>query len=189
MPLVSVLAMLAIAACAVATAADPTAAATASPLDFTLKDSKGQDYPLAQHKGKVVLLVNVASKCGLTAQYKALQALHEKYQAQGLVVIGIPANNFGGQEPGSDSEIQTFCSTKYNVTFPVLAKVSVKGSDITPLYDWLTTKSAKPGAIGWNFAKFLVGRDGKLGERFDPQTAPDAPELVKAVEQALAAKP
>ena len=189
MPLVSVLAMLAIAACAVATAADPTAAATASPLDFTLKDSKGQDYPLAQHKGKVVLLVNVASKCGLTAQYKALQALHEKYQGQGLVVIGIPANNFGGQEPGSDSEIQTFCSTKYNVTFPVLAKVSVKGSDITPLYEWLTTKSAKPGAIGWNFAKFLVGRDGKLVERFDPQTAPDAPELVKAVEQALAAKP
>jgi len=189
MPLVSALAVLALAACAVATAADPAAIPPAAPLGFILTDSKGQAYPLAQHKGKVVLLVNVASKCGLTPQYKALQALHEKYQAQGLVVIGIPANNFGGQEPGSDAEIQTFCSTTYNVTFPVLAKVSVKGADITPLYDWLTTKSAKPGAIGWNFAKFLVGRDGALSDRFDPQVAPDAPELVKAIERALAAKP
>ena len=189
MPLASILAVLALTACAVVTAADTGAAVPAGPLDFTLKDSKGQDYPLAQHKGKAVLLVNVASKCGLTKQYEALQALHAKYQGQGLVVIGIPANNFGGQEPGTDDEIQTFCSTKYSVTFPVLAKVSVKDADITPLYDWLTTKSSKPGPIGWNFAKFLIGRDGTLSERFDPQVAPDSPELVKAVEQALAAKP
>ena len=189
MPLASILAVLALTACAVATAADPGAAAPAGPLDFTLKDSKGQDYPLAQHKGKVVLLVNVASKCGLTKQYDALQALHAKYQGQGLVVIGIPANNFGGQEPGTDAEIQTFCSTKFNVTFPVLAKVSVKGADITPLYQWLTTASPKPGEIGWNFAKFLVGRDGALAGRFDPQAAPDSPEVIAAVEQALAAKP
>jgi glutathione peroxidase len=188
MPLVSILAALALAACAVATAADPTAA-PGGPLDFTLTDAKGRPYPLAQHQGKVVLLVNVASQCGLTSQYKGLQALHTRYQAQGLVVIGIPANDFGGQEPGSDAEIQEFCSSTYSVTFPVLAKVSVKGDAATPLYAWLTGSSAKPGPIEWNFAKFLVGRDGALAQRFSPRTAPDAPELVQAIEQALAAKP
>lgn len=188
MPLLSVLAVLAIAACAVAAAADTTAAPT-GPLDFTLKDAKGQDYPLAQHRGKVVLLVNVASRCGLTPQYKALQALHTRYQDQGLVVIGIPANDFAGQEPGTDAEIQAFCSSSYGVTFPVLAKVAVKGADADPLYRWLTGASAHPGPVEWNFAKFLVGRDGALAGRFHPKTAPDAPELVQAVERALAAKP
>ncbi len=159
-----------------------------SPLDFTLTDIDGKAYPLAQHAGKVLMLVNVASQCGLTPQYGALQSLHEKYQAQGLVVIGVPANDFGAQEPGANAEIKQFCSTKYRVTFPMLGKVSVKGDDIAPLYRFLTTKGPKPGDIAWNFAKFLVGRDGRIVERFDPKTTPDDPAVVAAGEKALAAK-
>lgn len=166
-----------------AMAADP-----ASPLDFPLTTLAGQPYALSQHKGKVVLLVNVASKCGLTPQYTALERLYQTYRDQGLVVIGIPANNFGGQEPGSAAEIQTFCSTTYNVTFPLMAKVSVKGADICPLYAWLTTKSSKPGEIEWNFAKFLIGRDGQLAARFHPKVAPDSDEVKQALVAALAAK-
>lgn len=164
-------------------AAEPT-----GPLDFQLTDIDGKPYALSQHKGKVVLLVNVASKCGLTPQYTALEKLHQGYKDKGLVVIGIPANNFGGQEPGSAEEIKAFCSTKYAVTFPLMAKASVKGADICPLYAWLTTKSAKPGEVEWNFGKFLVGRDGQLAARFHPKVAPDSDEVTKAVEAALAAK-
>ncbi len=158
-------------------------------LDFTLTDIDGKPYPLAQHRGKVVLLVNVASQCGLTPQYTALEALYAKYKDQGLVVIGVPANNFGAQEPGSNAEIKQFCSSKYRVTFPMLGKVSVKGDDIAPLYRFLTTKGPKPGDIAWNFAKFLVARDGLINERFDPKTTPDDPALVAAVEKALADAP
>ena len=170
-----------------AMAADQTAA-PAGPLDFQLKDIAGKPYDLSQHKGKVVMLVNVASKCGLTPQYTALEALYQSYKDKGLVVIGIPANNFGGQEPGTEDEIQTFCSSKYSVTFPLMAKASVKGADICPLYSWLTTKSSKPGEVEWNFGKFLVGRDGQLAARFHPKVTPDSDEVKKAVEAALAAK-
>jgi glutathione peroxidase len=170
-----------------AMAADQTAA-PAGPLAFQLTDIEGKPYALSQHLGKAVLLVNVASKCGLTPQYDALEKLHQAYKDKGLVVIGIPANNFGGQEPGTEAEIRTFCTNKYHVTFPMMAKVSVKGADICPLYAWLTTKSAKPGEIEWNFAKFLVGRDGQLAARFAPKTTPDSDEVKQAVEAALAAK-
>jgi glutathione peroxidase len=159
-----------------------------SPLEFTLADIGGKPYPLDQHRGQVVLLVNVASQCHFTAQYKALQALHERYRERGLVVIGVPANDFLGQEPGSDAEIRTFCSTTYGVTFPMMAKVGVRGEDICPLYQHLTSESARPGKIAWNFTKFLVGRDGLVAERFGPTTAPDDPRVIAAVELALGAR-
>jgi glutathione peroxidase len=188
MPLASILVLLAMSIAIAVMAADAPSAPT-GPLSFTLADAHGKDYPLAQHAGKVVVLVNVASKCGLTPQYKALQALHDEYRARGLVVIGIPANDFGAQEPGSDAEIQAFCSATYGVTFPVLAKVGVKGDRAHPLYRWLTESSAKPGAIEWNFAKFVVGRNGALVARFHPKVGPDAAEFRAAIEAALAEKP
>ncbi|MBA3698830.1 MAG: glutathione peroxidase [Planctomycetes bacterium] len=156
-----------------------------SPLQATLKSADGKDYPLAQHHGQVVLLVNVASKCGLTKQYTALEALYDKYKDAGLVVVGVPANNFNGQEPGTNEEIQTFCKTKYDVSFPVLGKVSVKGDDIDPLYKYLTTVSPKPGDIGWNFAKFLINRKGEVIDRFEPKTTPDDASVTAAIEKAL----
>jgi glutathione peroxidase len=157
--------------------------------DFTLNSIDGQPTPLSSFKGKIVLLVNVASRCGYTPQYAGLEALYEKYKDQGFVIVGIPANNFGGQEPGTNQEIKTFCTAKYNVTFPMMAKVSVKGDDITPLYAFLTDKSANPstgGEIGWNFTKFLVGPDGKVIARFDSAVKPDSPEVSSAIEKALA---
>lgn len=159
-----------------------------SPLEFTLTDINGKPYALSQHQGQVVLLVNVASKCHFTSQYQALQALYLRFRERGLVVIGIPANDFFGQEPGAEAEIKSFCSTTYGVTFPMMAKVGVRGNDICPLYQHLTTESAKPGKIGWNFVKFLVGRDGQVVERFGSSTAPDDPTLVAAVERALGAR-
>ena len=159
------------------------------PLDFTLRSIEGQDYPLAQHKGHVLLIVNVASKCGFTGQYAGLQALYAKHQAAGLVVIGVPANDFLWQEPAKDGDIAAFCRREYNVTFPMMAKTTVKGGDITPLYAWLTTKSPFPGAVSWNFNKFLIGRDGQVKTRFGSKVAPDSAELVTSVEAALAAKP
>jgi len=155
-------------------------------LSTTMTDIDGKPFAFADDHGKVIMLVNVASRCGNTPQYTALEAMFEKYRDQGLVIVGVPANNFGGQEPGSDPEIKTFCTTKYQVTFPILSKVSVKGDDICPLYQYLTTQSPFPGPIGWNFAKFLVGRDGQVVARFDPKTKPDNPDLVAAVEKALA---
>jgi len=158
--------------------------------DFTLNSIVGQPTPLSTYKGKVVLLVNVASRCGFTPQYTGLESLYETYKDRGFVIIGVPANNFGGQEPGTNQEIKTFCSAKYHVTFPMMAKVSVKGSDITPLYQFLTDKSANPdtgGEIGWNFTKFLIGPDGKIIARFDSKVEPGSPEVTSAVEKALAA--
>lgn len=157
--------------------------------DFTLNSIDGQPAPLAGYKGKVVLLVNVASRCGFTPQYEALESTYEKYKGAGFVIVGIPANNFGGQEPGTNQEIKTFCSSKYHVTFPMMAKVSVKGEDITPLYQFLTDKSANPatgGEIQWNFTKFLIGPDGRVITRFEPQVTPDSPEVTSAIEKALA---
>ncbi len=159
------------------------------PLDFALTTNDGKAFPLGALKGKVVLLVNTASKCGLTPQYAALEALHRAHQADGLVVIGIPANEFGAQEPGTDAEIRQFCSTKFDVTFPLMKKIAVKGDGIDPLYRWLTVDSAKKGEIAWNFTKFLIGRDGRLIERFEPKTTPDDAAVTAAIDRALAAKP
>jgi len=180
--------VLTLAAAAVFTLHAEEKAVPKTPLEFTMKANDGSDHALSQYKGKVVLLVNVASKCGLTPQYTQLEALYEKYKDKGLVVLGIPCNDFGGQEPGNDADIKTFCTTKYKVTFPLLAKVHVQGEEIAPLYKYLTADSPKPGKITWNFEKFLVGRDGALAERFAPKTKPDDPAVVKAVEAALQAK-
>lgn len=162
-------------------------AMTAELLDTTLNDIDGKPYALSQHAGKVVLLVNVASKCGLTPQYAGLEQLYQTYKDRGLVIIGIPANEFGAQEPGTEAEIWTFCSTKYQVTFPMMSKIVVKGQGIHPLYQQLVAASGK-GEVEWNFAKFLVGRDGKLAARLHPKVAPDSDELKLAIEKALAAK-
>lgn len=165
----------------------PAPAAVSGPLDFTLRAIDGREYPLAQHRGRVVLLVNVASKCGFTKQYAGLQALYAARRDAGLVVIGIPANDFLWQEPGDDAEIATFCSTTFGVTFPLMAKTSVKGRGLTPLYAWLTEHSAFPGAITWNFNKFLIGRDGQVRARFGSRTAPEDREFQAAIDAALAA--
>jgi glutathione peroxidase len=163
-------------------------AADKSIYDFTLNTIDGQPAPLSAYEGKVVLLVNVASRCGFTPQYKALEAVYEKYKDRGLVIVGIPANNFGSQEPGTNQEIKTFCSSKYNVTFPMMSKISVKGSDEAPLYQFLTDKAAHPqtgGDIQWNFTKFLIGADGHILARFEPDVTPDSPQVISAIEAAL----
>lgn len=156
--------------------------------DFTMKSIDGQPVSLKTYSGKVVLLVNVASKCGFTPQYTGLEALYEKYKDRGFVIVGVPANNFGQQEPGTNEEIKKFCSNKYNVTFPMLAKVSVLGDDETPLYRFLTDKSANPrvaGDIKWNFTKFLFDRHGNPVARFEPAVTPDSPQVQAAIESAL----
>lgn len=154
--------------------------------DFTLNSIDGAPTPLSNYKGKVVLLVNVASKCGFTPQYTGLEKLYEKYKDKGFVIVGVPANNFGAQEPGTNEEIKSFCSRTYNVTFPMMSKVSVKGADQTPLYQYLTDKESKTGGeIKWNFTKFLIDKNGNVVGRFEPAVTPEAAELVKAVEQAL----
>ncbi len=156
--------------------------------EFKVKDIQDKEVDLSAYKGKVLLIVNVASKCGATPQYDPLQAIHAKYADKGLVVMGFPANNFGGQEPGSDAEIAEFCTSKYSVEFPMFSKVSVKGEDKAPLFAYLTTAANpdKQGDIGWNFEKFLVGKDGKLLHRFGTRTKPDSDEVVAAIEKALA---
>ena len=156
--------------------------------DFTIKTIAGEKISLKTYHGKVVLLVNVASKCGFTPQYAGLEALYEKYKDKGLVIVGIPANNFMQQEPGTDAEIKKFCSNKYNVTFPMMSKVSVLGDDQAPLYSFLTDKSADPrfaGDIKWNFTKFLFDRSGKPVARFEPNVTPDSPQVTAAIESAL----
>jgi len=155
--------------------------------NFTLPSIDGEPVPLSSYKGKVILLVNVASRCGFTPQYSALESLYEKYRDQGFVILGFPANNFGGQEPGTNAEIKSFCTLKYNVTFPMFAKVSVKGADCTPLYQYLT-QQANPAVVGdikWNFTKFLVDRSGKVVARFESPVKPDSPEVVEAIEKLL----
>lgn len=152
-----------------------------------LKDIDGQETSLKAYDGKVLLVVNVASRCGYTRQYAGLQSLHTTYAAKGFSVLGFPSNDFGGQEPGTEEEIKSFCSTTYNVTFPLFQKVKVKAPGQHPLYTALTGKeSAMPGEVKWNFGKFLIGKDGTLLKRWDSGTAPDDAELVAAVEAALA---
>ena len=156
---------------------------------FTMKSIDGASVSLESYKGKVVLLVNVASQCGYTPQYKGLEAVYEKYKDKGLVIVGIPANNFAQQEPGTNEEIKTFCSRKYNVSFPMMSKVSVKGDDQIALYHFLTDASTDPqfaGDIKWNFTKFLFGRNGQPVARFEPATTPDSPQVTSAIEAALA---
>ena len=157
--------------------------------DISLKDIDGNATSLKPYAGKVLLVVNVASRCGFTPQYTALEAVYKKYQDQGLVVCGFPCNQFGGQEPGSDAEIKEFCTSKYSVTFPMFDKLEVNGAQRHPLYVALAGKDSPfPGDIHWNFTKFLIGRDGKIVARFDSKVKPDAPELTSALETALAAK-
>jgi glutathione peroxidase len=154
---------------------------------FTLNSIDGQPAPLAAYKGKVVLVVNVASQCGYTPQYSALESIFEKYKDQGFVILGFPANNFGAQEPGTNEEIKTFCTRKYSVTFPIYAKISVKGADQASLYTYLT-KETGPGIRGdikWNFTKFLVDRNGNVVQRFEPAITPDSKEVVSAIEKQL----
>jgi glutathione peroxidase len=150
--------------------------------EFTLNSIDGKPAPLSAYKGKVLLMVNVASQCGYTPQYTGLESLYRKYKDQGLVVLGFPANNFGSQEPGSDAEIKQFCSRKFDVTFPMYSKISVKGSDAAPLYQFLEEKG---GPVKWNFTKFLVDGNGNVIKKFESGVGPESPELVSEVEKAL----
>jgi glutathione peroxidase len=160
-----------------------------SPLSYTMKDIDGKDYDLSKLKGKVVLFVNVASQCGYTKQYTGLQELYEKYDKDGFVIVGVPANEFGKQEPGTNAEIKEFCSSKYKVTFPMLSKVVVKGKDQVDLYKTLVeatpNKDGKVEQIGWNFEKFLIGRDGKVVGRYKSGVEPMSDELTKAIKKEL----
>ena len=155
--------------------------------DVVVKDIDGKDGSLKSYRGKVLLIVNVASQCGFTPQYKQLEAVYQKYKDKGFAVLGFPCNQFGSQEPGTDAEIKQFCSSKYNVTFPLFDKIEVNGSKRHPLYTALAGQdSPYPGDIKWNFSKFLIGRDGKILKRFDSQVVPDSPEVTQAIEAALA---
>jgi glutathione peroxidase len=158
-------------------------------LNFKMKSLAGQEVDLSQYQGKVVLIVNVASKCGFTPQYKGLEALHEKYASQGLVVLGVPSNDFGGQEPGSSEQIAQFCEKNFGVKFDMLEKVPVKGDAQVPLYKYLTSKETNPsfaGPIKWNFTKFLIGRNGEIAARFESKVKPEDEKVIKAIETELA---
>ena len=156
---------------------------------ISLKDIDGKSTSLKSYEGKVLLIVNVASKCGYTPQYAGLEALYEKYRDKGFVVLGFPCNQFGAQEPGTNEEIKTFCSSKYQVTFPLFDKLEVNGPGRHPLYGLLAgARSPFPGDIKWNFNKFLIGRDGKILKRFDSKVKPDSDEMIQAVEKALGSK-
>jgi glutathione peroxidase len=146
---------------------------------FTVKTIDGKEKSLADYRGRALLIVNTASLCGFTPQYRAMEALYGRFRKQGLEVLAFPANNFMNQEPGSDRAIREFCTTKYNVTFPLFGKISVKGKDIHPLYAWLTTKSGFPGDITWNFNKFMVDPSGRVVARYDSKTDPLALNLVR----------
>jgi glutathione peroxidase len=174
----------------VVSAADDAKKAT-SVLDFHAKDIDGKDVDLAKYKGDVFLIVNTASQCGLTPQYKELEEMYEKYKDKGFQILAFPANEFGKQEPGTNEEIKKFCSTKYKVSFPLFSKIVVKGKGIDPLYDYLTSKKSNPkyaGDIPWNFTKFLVNRKGEVIARFEPRTKPSSKDVESAVEKALAAE-
>lgn len=164
----------------------PTLTFAAPLAEIPFQTADGKEASLKDYAGKAVLVVNVASKCGLTKQYAALEALNQKYGSQGLVVLGFPCNDFGGQEPGTIEEIQAFCTGKYAVSFPIMDKLHVKGPEQAPLYAALTGPEAKfPGDVKWNFGKFLIGKNGEVLARFEPRTTPDDPEVIQAVEAAL----
>jgi glutathione peroxidase len=156
--------------------------------DFRARDIDGNERSLDGFDGRVCLVVNVASQCGLTPHYRGLQELHERYGERGLAVLGFPCNQFGSQEPGTEGEIKTFCETRFGVSFPMFSKIDVNGPARHPLYAWLTAQPTEPdgsGDVKWNFAKFLVGKDGAVLARFGPQVEPTAPDLVSAIEKAL----
>jgi glutathione peroxidase len=162
-----------------------------SVLDFTVKNIDGKDVKLKTYKGDILLIVNTASKCGYTPQYEGLQAIYDEYKAQGFTVLGFPANNFGGQEPGKESEIKEFCESKYKVKFPMFAKISVKGEDQDALYKFLTAKETNPkfaGDISWNFNKFLVNRKGEIVARFSSKDTPESEAVKQAIEKELKSK-
>ena len=162
---------------------------TASIHEFDQKTIDGNAKALADFKGKVLLVVNVASRCGLTPHYAGMQSLHDEYQARGFSVLGFPCNQFAGQEPGSDADVKQFCATTYGVSFPMFSKLDVNGAGRAPLYAWLTSQATQPdgpGDIAWNFAKFVVGKDGKVRARFNPRVEPTAPEVRAAIDKALA---
>ena len=154
--------------------------------DFTIKDIDGNDFAFKQLKGKKVMIVNVASKCGFTPQYEELQALYEKYKDSSFIIIGFPANNFKEQEPGTDEEIKSFCSLEYGVTFPMMAKISVKGDDMAPVYQWLTRKELNHktnSSVKWNFQKYLISKTGELEHVINPWVEPDNKKIVKWIEE------
>jgi len=185
------LALLCVALVVVALAVPAVAADAKGPLDFKVKSIDQKPVDLSTYKGDVLLVVNVASKCGLTPQYEQLESVYTKYKDKGFKVLGFPANEFLGQEPGTDEDIAKFCSTKYKVDFPMFSKIVVKGEGIAPLYEFLTSAKTNPdfaGDITWNFEKFLIGRDGKVVKRFSPKVKPDAPEVVEAIEAELKKK-
>lgn len=157
--------------------------------DIAVRDIDGKQTTLAAYKGKAVLIVNVASRCGYTKQYTGLEAIHQKYKDKGFVVLGFPCNQFGGQEPGTNEQIKEFCSSKFNVTFPLFDKIEVNGANRHPLYVELAGEDSPfPGDIKWNFNKFLIGKDGRILKRFDSAVAPESEEMIKAIDAALAAK-
>lgn len=155
--------------------------------EFSQKTIDGEPLSLAAFAGKAVLLVNVASKCGLTPQYEGLEKLHEELSGKGLVVLGLPCNDFGAQEPGSEADVKSFCTTNYGVKFPMTSKIAVLGEAKDPLYVWLTTNEATRGDIIWNFEKFLIGKDGKIVARFGPKTPPNDAAMRAAIDAALEA--
>ena len=156
-------------------------------LQYKMKRLDGSEQALADYQGKVLMLVNVASRCGYTPQYEGLQALYKQYQAKGFEILGFPANNFGSQEPGSDEQIAQFCQLNYGVSFPMFSKISVKGTDIDPLYAELTSAPAPIGGdVTWNFQKYLVDREGEVVAKFDPSVEPNDPELVAAIDKPVA---
>ena len=164
---------------------------SASPLDFNVKDIDGNEKKLSDYRGKVVMIVNVASQCGFTKQYTALEQLYKKYADRGFVILGFPANNFGSQEPGTNEQIKQFCSSKFDVTFPMMSKISVKGDDKAPLYKFLTEKVSAgdfAGEISWNFNKFIIDRNGNIIARYASPTAPMDATVTSEIEKALAAK-
>lgn len=156
---------------------------------FKMNSLDGEPVELSRYSGKVLLIVNTASKCGYTKQYAGLQELHRKYSGQGLAVLGFPSDDFGGQEPGTDEQIGEFCRQNYGVEFDMFSKVKVKGEEKTPLYNYLTSEQTNaqfPGEVGWNFEKFLIGRDGKIVARYKSKITPESEEIVKAIESELA---
>lgn len=176
--------IVALAVASVSYAADPAKA-----LSFKMNTISGEPVELSKYEGKVVLIVNVASKCGLTPQYESLQTMYDKYKEKGLVILAFPCNQFGKQEPGDSKEISEFCSTKYKVSFDLFEKINVNGDDAADLYKYLTSLETKPkgkGNISWNFEKFLLDKKGEVIGRFEPKTKPDAAEMIEAIEKALA---
>jgi len=183
--------LLAVALVSTLLAADAPTTKPSSVLDFTVNDIHDKPVNLSQYKGKVLLIVNTATKCGLKKQIGVLEDVNKKYADQGLVVLGFPANDFKGQEPGTNEEILTACQTTYHVTYPLFSKVVVTGKEKSPLYEFLTSKESNPtfgGDLKWNYTKFLVNREGQVVARFEPGVAPDAPQVTKAIEAQLAAK-